>query len=351
MILRLHRVAYPFAVLAALLALYFFWGPSTPPNSIRQLSGLTMGTSYRIQLVDVPVGKSEQQISLDVSALLTEMDKGIFSTYADTSELSRLNRHPVNTPFEASTHLLEVLSLAIEISELTDGAFDVTIGPLVNLWGFGPKINPADAVPPDVEIQARRNQIGFENVIIDRDGSKITKRRSLFIDLSAIAKGYGVDQLARYFDDLGVESYFLEIGGELKIKGLKPGGLSWVPAIEAPMDSASQVYQVFFSRGETIAVAGSGDYRNYFESDGVRYSHEIDPRTGYPVDHSLAAAYVIDESAATADALATAFMVMGLEDARALAGSMGQAVYFIYKNSGDGFLDYASDEFAIYMED
>jgi thiamine biosynthesis lipoprotein len=351
MIHRLRRAAYPLAFLTALLALYFFGGASPPPNPIRQLSGLTMGTSYRIQLVDVPRGKSEQQISLDVSALLTEMDKGIFSTYADASELSRLNRHPVNIPFEASTHLLEVLSLAKDISELTGGAFDVTIGPLVNLWGFGPKINPADAVPPDAEIQARINQMGYENVVIDKDGSKITKRRSLFIDLSAIAKGYVVDQLARYFDDLGVESYFLEIGGELKIKGLKPGGLSWVPAIEAPMDSASQVYQVFFSRGETIAVAGSGDYRNYFESDGVRYSHEIDPRTGYPIDHSLAAAYVIDESAARADALATAFMVMGLEDARALAGSLGQAVYFIYKNPGDGFLDYASDEFATYMED
>lgn len=349
MISQPRRLAFPFAFLAALLGFYLFWSSSAPP-AIRQLSGLTMGTSYRIQLLDLPAGKSEQQVSMDVSALLTEMDKGIFSTYADTSELSRLNRHPINTPFVASSHLIEVLSLAIEISELTDGAFDVTIGPLVNLWGFGPEINPSDAVPADSDIAARLSGVGFKNIAIDLNASKITKLSSLFVDLSAVAKGYGVDQLASYFDDLGVESYFLEIGGELKIKGLKPGGLSWVPAIEAPVDSASQVYQVFFSRGESIAVAGSGDYRNYFERDGVRYSHEIDPRTGYPISHSLAAAYVIDESAATADALATAFMVMGLEESRALARSMSQAVYFIYKN-GDGFRDYASAEFATYMED
>lgn len=350
MISGLRRLAYPLAFLVVLLGLSLFWGSSTPVT-IKQLSGLTMGTSYRIQLVDLPAGKSEQQIGMDVNALLTEMDKGIFSTYADASELSRLNRHPINTPFEASAHLIEVLSLAIEISELTDGAFDVTIGPLVNLWGFGPEINPTDAVPADSDIAARLSQVGFENIVIDRDATEITKLRSLFVDLSAIAKGYGVDQLASYFDDLGVESYFLEIGGELKIKGLKPGGLSWVPAIETPVDSAPQVYQVFYSRGDSIAVAGSGDYRNYFERDGVRYSHEIDPRTGYPINHSLAAAYVIDESAATADALATAFMVMGLEESRALASSMGQAVYFIYKSGDEGFRDYASLEFAAYMED
>jgi thiamine biosynthesis lipoprotein len=349
MIAGLRRVAFPATFLAVLLGLVYFWG-SPPPATIRQLSGLTMGTSYRIQIVDLPAGKSEQQISRDVNALLTEMDKGIFSTYADSSELSRLNRHPINTPFVASSHLIEVLLLAIEISELTGGAFDVTIGPLVNLWGFGPEISPKDAVPADSDIAARREHTGFKYIVIDPDTAEITKLRSLFVDLSAVAKGYGVDQLASYFDDLGVESYFLEIGGELKIKGLKPGGLSWVPAIEAPVDAASQVYQVFFSRGESIAVAGSGDYRNYFELDGVRYSHAIDPRTGYPISHSLAAAYVIDESAATADALATAFMVMGLEESRALASTMGQAVYFIYK-SDDGFSDYASVEFASYMED
>ena len=170
------------------------------------------------------------------------------------------------------------------------------------------------------------------------------------VDLSAIAKGYAVDKLAEYLDGLGAESYFLEIGGELKIKGVKRNGDSWVPAIEAPVDGVSRVYEIFYSRGETIAVAGSGDYRNYFEQDGVRYSHEIDPRTGRPVTHQLAATYVIDESAARADALATAYMIMGLDEARSLALRNNQAAYFIVKE-GDGFADHVTPTFLRYLSD
>ena len=122
-----------------------------------------------------------------------------------------------------------------------------------------------------------------------------------------------------------------------------------MPAIEAPLDTDSQIYEVFFSRGKQIAVAGSGDYRNYFEQDGVRYSHEIDPRTGYPVTHTLAAAYVIDESAAKADALATSYMILGYDEARTLAESTNQAAYFIYKQA-DGFADYATPTFTEFLE-
>lgn len=343
-----RRFAVSVAILAGLLSLYYYWPPT--PASIKQLSGLTMGTSYQVQLPALPEGKSESQVQQDVSDLLAEMDKAIFSTYADSSELSRLNRHPVNTSFSASEHLVSVLSLSADIADLSGGAFDVTVGPLVNLWGFGPKINPQDAVPDSAEIAAALAQIGHGKIEIDKTSLQVTKLEDVTIDLSAVAKGYAVDQLAGYFDSLGVESYFLEVGGELKIKGLKPGGVSWVPAIEAPIDTAPQVYEVFFSRGDSIAVAGSGDYRNYFVEDGVRYSHEIDPRTGYPIKHSLAAAYVIDKSAARADALATAYMVMGFQESRSLAESEGQAAYFIYKSPETGFNDYATPEFASYLE-
>lgn len=343
-----RRFAVSVAFLAGLLSLYFYWGAA--PATLRQLSGLTMGTSYQVQLPKLPQGKSEAQVRQDVNDLLTEMDKVIFSTYADSSELSRLNRHPVNVPFQASAHLVAVLDLAGDIANLSNGAFDITVAPLVNLWGFGPKINPQDAVPPKASIRAMVDLIGHRKIDVDTESMQVTKLEDVTIDLSAIAKGYAVDQLAAYFDALNVESYFLEVGGELKIKGLKPGGLSWVPAIEAPIDEASQVYQVFFSRGDSIAVAGSGDYRNYFVKEGVRYSHEIDPRTGYPIKHNLAAAYVIDESAAKADALATAYMVMGYQESRSLAESQGQAAYFIYKNSESGFEDYATPEFASYLE-
>lgn len=319
-------------------------------GEIQRLDGFTMGTSFQVQIVDMPGDITPEQIAADVADLLERFDSEIFSTYAANSELSRFNRHTVGAPFVVSESMLDVLLLAREISEQSEGAFDITIGPLVNLWGFGPVIQASDTAPEQEEIDAALSAIGYQNLVIDESNSELIKAKDLYVDLSAIAKGYAVDKLAEYFDDIGVENYFLEIGGELKIKGFKPGNVSWVPAIETPLDTASQVYEIFFSRGEKIAVAGSGDYRNYFEEDGIRYSHEIDPRSGRPITHNLAAAYVVDESAARADALATAYMILGLDAARALAENQQQAAYFIYKTDGGGFEEYITDEFAVFLE-
>lgn len=344
----LRRHSFILIFLALLLG--FVLLSSDDAQDIHRLDGYTMGTSYQIQIVDMPAELSSDQVITDVSALLGQLDTEIFSTYARDSELSRFNRHPVNTPFAASTRMVDVLLLAQAISEQSDGAFDITVGPLVNLWGFGPLIQTADSVPEQTLIDIALDSVGHRYLLIDEAKSEITKTKDIYVDLSGIAKGYAVDQLAEYFDESGVENYFLEIGGELKIKGYKPGNVSWVPAVETPLDIASQVYEVFFSRGEKIAVAGSGDYRNYFEENGVRYSHEIDPRNGRPVTHKLAAAYVIDESAARADALATAYMILGLDAAKRLAEEQGQAAYFIYKLDDSSFHDYATDGFSVYLK-
>lgn len=344
----LLRYRVSIVILALVLGYVVLSGESG--GEIQQLNGFTMGTSYQVQIVDMPVDISSEAIALEVNELLRQLDTETFSTFAANSELSRFNRHAVNTPFSVSQEMLEVLLLAEEISQLSEGGFDITIGPLVNLWGFGPVIQEDDVAPEQAQIDAAIGSIGYQNLLIDQAKSEIRKTKELYVDLSGIAKGYAVDQLAEYFDKAGVENYFLEIGGELKIKGFKPGQVSWVPAIEAPLDTASQVYEIFFSRGEQIAVAGSGDYRNYFEANGVRYSHEIDPRSGRPISHSLAAAYVIDESAARADALATAYMILGLDAARELAASQGQAAYFIYKIDGSEFEAHITDEFSVYLE-
>ena len=344
-ILRRHSFSITFLVILVV----FVFLSRDGEDDIHQLSGYTMGTTYQIQIVDMPNRVSSEDLAAEVSALLTELDTGIFSTYAAESELSRFNRHAVNVPFIASTQLLNVLQLAQSISEITDGTFDVTVGPLVNLWGFGPTIGVLDSIPPQERVNSVMESIGYRNLEIDAARSEIRKSKALYVDLSGIAKGYAVDQLAAYLDGLGVESYFLEIGGELKIKGLKPGGVSWVPAIEAPLDMESRVYEIFYSRGETIGVAGSGDYRNYFEENGVRYSHEIDPRTGYPINHNLAAVYVIDPDTARADALATAFMVLGLEEGRELAQRENMSVYFIYKDSMSEFADFVTPGFEAYL--
>lgn len=345
-ILRNH--SFSVAFLAILFGFVFLFGDDEA--QIQRLSGYTMGTTYQLQLVELPPDLSREEISGDVTSILHKLDTEIFSTYAANSELSRFNRHSLNVPFIASSEMIEVLQLALEISDLTAGAFDVTVGPLVNLWGFGPSVRLQDGeLPSQQQLDGAMAMVGYRYLQIDEARSEISKSRDIYVDLSAIAKGYAVDQLADYFDSIGVEDYFLEIGGELKIKGLKPGNESWVPAIEAPVDSSSQIYEIFYSRGEQIAVAGSGDYRNYFEQDGIRYSHELDPRTGRPITHNLAAVYVIDESTAKADALATAYMIMGLDAAKALADRQNQAAYFIFKSANSQFDDYVTDEFRRYL--
>ena len=344
-LLKRHSFTATFLVLFLGSAFLFTGGG----EEIQQLNGLTMGTSYQVQIVDMPADIAAEELAADIGELLRQLDTGIFSTYASNSELSRFNRHGVNVPFIASAQMIEVLLIAQEISALSGGAFDVTVGPLVNLWGFGPDLAVFETVPTQLQIDTARSRVGFQFLRISPSSQEVRKTRDVYVDLSAIAKGYAVDQLAEYLDQTGVDNYFLEIGGELKIKGSKPGGEGWVPAIEAPVDGASQVYQIFYSRGDNIAVAGSGDYRNYFEEEGQRYSHEIDPRSGRPVIHSLAAAYVIDKSAARADALATTYMILGPDAAEALASKLGQAVYFIYKDDGDGFEDYVSAEFTRYL--
>lgn len=170
------------------------------------------------------------------------------------------------------------------------------------------------------------------------------------VDLSGIAKGYGADVIADYLDSVGLESYFIEIGGELRLRGRKPDGSSWVPAIERPSQGAPVVHDIIAVDGQSIALAGSGDYRNYFEQDGVRFSHEIDPFTGRPVTHDLAAVYVITDTAAMADALATAFMVMGADRAYQLSQDLDLAAYFITKRSGgDGFDSRYTSHFADFL--
>ena len=207
----------------------------------------------------------------------------------------------------------------------------------------------ANTIPDESQIAAAMERVGFDYLEIDTGRSEISKRRAIYVDLSAIAKGYAVDRVGDYLDSLGINNYFLEIGGELKMKGLKPGAESWVPAIETPRDSAPRIYELFYSGGEQIAVAGSGDYRNYFEVDGVRYSHEIDPGSGRPVTHNLAAAFVINDSAAKADALATAYMIMGLDAASSLIEREGHAAYLIYRTADGGFDHYVSAEFRRYL--
>ena len=223
---------------------------------------------------------------------------------------------------------------ALTLSAATNGAFDVTVGPLVNLWGFGPDGQVTE--PPGAELIAVRLQaIGHE--LLHTDCSMPALRKDvpdIYVDLSAFAKGYGVDKLAALLDAADIHNYLVEIGGELRVRGTNASGNNWGIAIESPGKAGMAVHTVVSVTN--TAVATSGDYRNYFEHDGRMYSHTIDPRTGYPVAHDAASVTVLAATAAFADAMATALLVMGPDDGIAYAEREGIAAVFLVRED-DGF--------------
>ena len=310
---------------ALLLAFLFLFGCSSETKeSIQSIAGPTMGTTYSVKWLAYDANQAAQ-LQSEVDQLLIDINQAM-STYIADSELSRFNRFEQDEPVPVSNALLDVLKLAQDISSRTDGAFDVTVGPLVNLWGFGPDGRVISA-PSDEAISALRANIGYQKLQILKGA--IRKESGLYVDLSAIAKGYAVDKVAELLDTKGVASYLVEIGGELRAKGMKPNSVPWKVAVESPTAGSRQVQQVLMATD--VAIATSGDYRNYFEEAGVRYSHTIDPATGKPINHKLASVTVLRPTCAEADALATAFSVMGEQRAYAFALANDIDAYFIAK--------------------
>jgi len=311
----------------------------TPPLT---LSGQTMGTGYTIKMVGAPP-------SVDVAALNSQVRQTLdriearMSTYRADSELSRLNIHCGGEWFDVSLETARVIQSATEIGRLTGGAFDVTVGPLVNLWNFGPGGNLPDRIPDDEQIARAKSRVGFDAVEVRLSPPAVRKRREdLYIDLSGIAKGYAVDQIAERLDQSGVEDYLVEIGGELRATGHNHRGRPWQVAVESPVAEERSIQRVVAIEG--LAMATSGDYRNYFEKDGVRYSHIIDPRSGRPVAHRLASVTVLSVSCTRADALATALLVLGPEAGYDLALKEGIAALFIVRSDA-GFVEKATPSF------
>ncbi|GAA0686491.1 FAD:protein FMN transferase ApbE [Marinobacterium maritimum] len=316
-----------------------------PRESVIGFQGLTMGTSFSMKWVDTDDSRLAG-IRSEAGVLLAKINQQM-STYIDDSELSLLNQVGTGVKHPVGAELMQVLLLAQQVSDKTNGAFDVTVGPLVNLWGFGPD-GRITHQPEQAAIDRLKEKIGYRFLHLDPAAGTVLKEHDQYVDLSAIAKGYGVDQLAALLEVHGIQRYLVEIGGELRIKGLKPGDEPWRLAIEAPQAGERQVQQVIsIQQG---AVATSGDYRNYFEEGGVRYSHTIDPRTAHPIRHRLASVTVITDNCAEADALATALMVMGEEQGYNFAIEQGLKALFISK-ADEGFETRYTPGFDPYLQE
>ena len=279
------------------------------PESVR-LKGVTMGTTYSMTIPVLPEGIEPETVKVGVEQLLVAINQSM-STYIINSELSQLNQSKSIDWVNLSDQLYTVIDQAQMISSRSNGAFDITVAPLVNLWGFGPEKSIGNK-PSEDAIQQRLQQIGYQKIELRQSPRAIKKIDSAIeIDLSALAKGYGVDQIANYLASLGIEDYMVEIGGEIHLNGKNGHGTPWRIAIEKPAADQRSIQRVLLL--ESGAIATSGDYRNYFEKDGKRYSHTIDPRTGRPITHTLASVSVIAESTMKADGWATALMVLGAE--------------------------------------
>ncbi len=300
-------------------------------SRIHEFSGITMGTTYTVKMVTDPL--ESYRVQDTVQALLDAVDH-LMSTYDSTSQLSRFNRHPATTPFPVSRQTLDVLTVARSVSERSGGAFDVTVAPLVNAWGFGPSRRPPTA-PSEAELADLAHRVGYQSLTIDSaQGTLIKANPGIAVDLSAIAKGYAVDRVTAALESLGIVSFLVEVGGELKARGRKSDGAAWSVGIELPDSDVRTAYRAVPLAD--MAIATSGDYRSFYETNGVRYAHIIDPRTLKPARHAGASVSVMHSEAVVADAWATALSVLGPEEGFALAEQERLAALFLIR-SGDGF--------------
>jgi FAD:protein FMN transferase len=306
-----------------------------------QLSGNTMGTQFTVTVAQAMPAPLREELQQDIEAVLQEVEDAM-STYLVHSEISRFNASDSTNWFSVSESTCRAVEIADDVSRLSDGAFDVTVGPLVNLWGFGPE--PPRLEPPQASaISAALERVDYRLLHADCAQPALRKDRAdVYVDLSAYAKGFGVDRVAELLESRGMHRYLVEIGGELRMRGLNADDERWSVAIEKPADSGRPVMRIV--RLTDQAMATSGDYRNYFESGGQRFAHSIDPRTGRPTTHKLAAVTVVDDSAALADALATALLVLGPDDGFALARREGIPAYFQLRTA-DGFEERATAAF------
>ncbi|OWF80169.1 FAD:protein FMN transferase ApbE [Yersinia rohdei] len=310
------------------------------------LEGKTMGTSYSIKYVSNSSAPDSEKLQQEIDREL-ELVNDQMSTYRPNSELSRFNQsRVVNTPFPVSAATAKVVREAIRLNRLTDGALDVTVGPLVNLWGFGPEGRPT-SVPTDADIAKRQQWVGIDKLAVEK-GSLIKRIPELYVDLSSIAKGFGVDVIAEYLESQHIDNYMVDIGGEVRTRGNNGENKPWRIAIEKPVAGAEQSAQEIIEPGR-MAIATSGDYRNYFEQDGVRYSHTIDPATGRPINHRLVSITVLDPSCMTADGLSTGLGVLGPERGMALANLLDIPVFMIVKTD-EGFEERYSESFKPYLQ-
>lgn len=327
---------------AALLVALAACGNSGREFPVQELLGSTMGTTFSVKIVAPPPELDLVLLQRDVQDTLNAVNE-LMSTYIEESALSQFNSSDSMDWQDVPSELCHAVEAAQVVSEFTDGAFDVTVGPLVDLWGFGPA-GSGPTPPAEDAIASAMTQVGYRKLHVDCSIPALRKDApGLRIDLSAFAKGHAVDLVADLLDNRELPNYLVEIGGEMRMRGINARSEAWAIAVETPTRQARSVQTVVSVTNS--AMATSGDYRNFFEHDGRFYSHTIDPRTGSPITHEAASVTVIADTAAFADAAATALLVLGPQAGLELAERESIAAYFLLR-LGDEFDERMSPLFA-----
>ena len=317
-----------------------FQACNTPEKTNSTLTYLKInGVTFGVVPYQVTYGSLEKQdLSTPIDSLLNAINESL-STYVPQSEISEFNRShhlTFRTPY-----FLPILLASQDIYKITAGAYDPTVGPLVNLWGFGP--GKEGVLPDSSAVEQAMQRVGFNKIQFDE--LSISSRHNTYLDFSAIAKGYAVDLVAELIEEQGIENYYVEIGGEVRCAGKNPSGQTWRTGISNPRagdDSDNPIAAVVSI--EDRAIATSGNYRNFYVKDGKKYAHTISPFTGYPVEHSLLSASVFAEDCMTADAYATAFMVLGLEQSiRLVEANPKLDAHLIYADESGKLQSYSSE--------
>lgn len=308
-------------------------------QSVERFGGPTMGSSYTVQFVPTGRAPATAKLKAEVDAILASLDEQ-FSTYRDDSVVSRFNALPAGACMAVPDDMLTLWRYGEQLSQQSGGAFDLTVEPLMNLWGFGPQ-SRSEKVPEAAALERERARVGHQHLRLE--GDQLCKDVDAQLDFDSVVAGYAVDQVSARLAELGLKDYLVEITGELKAVGHKPDGTPWRIALEVP--SGERERQVERSVAlDGIGLSTSGDYRNYFEEGGQRYSHTFDPRTGAPVRHALASVTVAEAQALRADGLSTLLMVLGPEEGYTFAERNGLAAFFIVRQ-GEGFATRATTRF------
>ena len=317
-------------------------------NQTNTINGNTMGTTYSIKIIDkLPQTIDINNVKSKIDSVLQIVNQQM-STYIPDSEISRFNRLTNKEWFTISTDFYDVIVMAQEISLLTNGAFDITVGPIIDLWGFSGDLTQNAWQPPSEKVvEEEIKSIGFNNIVIGNNSIK-KENVATKIDLNAIAKGYGVDVVFELLNGLGYTDILVEIGGEVRCSGLNKDGNSWRIGIDKPiLDIIPGAELQAVISLDNKGLATSGDYRNYFEYNGELYSHMIDPVTGYPTQDNVASASVIAQNCMTADAFATALMVMGEKGIELINTMDGAEAMIIIRTDEKKFISVESIGWAI----